>query len=117
VGANLSYLTPGDRIDVGTDLIYEYRHPKLLLRPRVGVQVGAEAGKPFDQSVRLDLVPGFEVGYRFGIVRLSADARLLVPLAAGKDAPDKVGFGGGISLSFDLGGKKDHDPPKEQTGP
>jgi hypothetical protein len=102
LGGTINYLTEGQRLGLGPALTLQYSWPNVYLRAGLGVVGSASLGQPFTESVRLDLLPGAEVGVRLGIVRVGAGATLLIPVAGGPVSDRVVRVAGSLGLSLDL---------------
>ena len=112
LGAGLTYLhssavpsmgaTPAapatDRLGVSSDVALRYSWPNVYLGASVGVGASAAVGAPFADSIRLDVIPGFEAGVVIGRFRINANLQVLAPV--GGPVPERtVRALGGIGAS------------------
>ncbi|WP_224371047.1 eCIS core domain-containing protein [Hyalangium versicolor] len=107
LGTELGITTPKEiegrevetRLGFTTTGGYQFQTPSFYVQPSLGLGVSGALGNSFGDSFRLDAVPGFALGGRIRIFRIGADARLLVPLAAGSEAQKNVSLLAGLRLS------------------
>lgn len=114
LGAQIYYLTPGEhkeadvtvpeagRLGVAARGMLQYSWPNFYIRGSVGVGGSATFDKPFEQSVRLDLIPGAELGVRIGWARIGAGTQVLIPLYGGPVGEKTVKAGGFFGVSADF---------------
>lgn len=102
LGGTLSYLTENQRLGLGGSSYLQYSWPDVYVRGGLDVTGSASAAHPLGQSVRLDLIPGAEVGVRVGVVRVGANAQLIIPVAGGpiSDRTVRLAAGLGVSVAF-----------------
>jgi len=114
LGAEIYYLTPGEhreadvtvpesgRLGVGGKAMLQYSWPNFYIRGSAGVGASVGFDSPFEQSVRLDLIPGVEAGVRIGWARIGAGTQLLIPIVGGPVAEKTVKAGGLLGVSADF---------------
>jgi len=102
LGGALSYLSENQRLGLGGSTYLQYSWPDVYVRGGLDIAGSASAGRPFGESVRLDLIPGAEAGVRIGVVRVGANAQLIIPVAGGpiSDRTVRLAAGLGLSASF-----------------
>ena len=115
LGAEIYYLTPGERRDeggatvpesgrlgVGGRAMLQYQWPNFYIRGAVGVGASTGFDRPFEQSVRLDVIPGVEAGFRIGWARIGAGTQILFPITGGPVAERTIRAGAllGVSAEF-----------------
>jgi len=114
IGPQLYYLSPGEhkegdvtvpetsRLGVGARAMLQYSWPNVYIRGSFGAGASATFDKPFEQSVRLDLIPGAEAGVRIGWARIGAGTQILIPVVGGPVGEKTVKVGGllGVSAEF-----------------
>lgn len=102
LGGTVNYLTPGDRLGLGGTLSLQYQGANVYVRGGVAVGASTSLRQPFTDSVRLDLIPGAELGVRIGVVRIGAGATMLFPVAGGPVNERVLRLGGSAGVSVDF---------------
>ena len=114
IGPQLYYLTQGEhkegdvtvpesgRLGVGARAMLQYSWPNFYIRGAFGAGASATFDKPFEQSVRLDLIPGAEAGVRIGWARIGMGTQILIPVVGGKVGDRTVKAGGMLGVSADF---------------
>lgn len=116
LGGEIYYLTPGERRDettgttvpesgrlgVGGRAMLQYQWPNFYIRGGVGVGASTGFDRPFEQTVRLDIIPGIEAGVRIGWAHIGAGTQILFPVTGGPVAERTIRAGGmlGVSAEF-----------------
>ncbi len=100
LGGTVNYLTQGDRLGLGGTAALQYSWPNVYVRGGLGVTGSASLTQPLGESVRLDLIPGVEVGVRLGVARVGAGVNILIPVAGGPIDERVVRVGASVGLSF-----------------
>jgi hypothetical protein len=115
LGGEIYYLTPGERreeggptvpesgrLGVGGRAMIQYQWPNIYIRAGVGVGASTGFDRPFEQSVRLDVIPGIEAGVRIGWAHIGAGTQILFPIVGGPVAERTIRAGGllGVSAEF-----------------
>jgi len=113
IGPQLYYLSPGEhkegdvsvpedhRLGVGARAMLQYSWPNFYIRGSFGAGASVTFDKPFEQSVRLDLIPGAEAGVRIGWARIGAGTQILIPVVGGPVGEKTVKAGGFLGVSAD----------------
>ena len=113
IGPQIYYLSPGEhkegdvlvpeghRLGVGGRAMLQYSWPNFYIRGSFGAGVSATFDEPFDQSVRVDLIPGAEVGARIGWARIGLGTQILIPVG-GPVGEKTVKAGGLLGVSADF---------------
>jgi Domain of unknown function (DUF4157) len=111
LGPQIYYLTPGEhkeadvtvpeagRLGVSVRGMLQYSWPNFYIRGSFGAGASATFDKPFEQSVRLDLIPGAEAGVRIGWARVGAGAQALIPIWGGPVGEKTTKVGGFLGVS------------------
>jgi hypothetical protein len=114
LGPQIYYLTPGEhkegdvtvpesgRLGVGGRAMLQYSWPNFYIRGSFGAGASATFDKPFEQSVRLDLIPGAELGVRIGWARIGMGTQILIPVVGGPVGEKTVKAGGLLGVSADF---------------
>lgn len=114
IGPQIYYLTPGEhkdgdvtvkeqgRLGVGGRAMLQYSWPNFFIRGSFGAGASASFDKPFEQSVRLDLIPGAEAGVRVGWARIGLGTQILIPVVGGPPSDKVVKAGGMLGVSADF---------------
>jgi hypothetical protein len=114
LGPQIYYLTPGEhkegdvrvpednRLGVGARAMLQYSWPNFYIRGSFGAGASATFDKPFEQSVRLDLIPGAEAGVRIGWARIGMGTQILIPVVGGPVGEKAVKAGGLLGVSADF---------------
>ena len=114
LGPQFYYLTPGEhkegdvtvpeghRLGVGARAMLQYSWPNFYIRGSFGAGASATFDKPFEQSVRLDLIPGAEAGVRIGWARIGLGTQVLIPVVGGPVGEKTVKVGGLLGVSADF---------------
>ncbi len=113
-GAAMYYLTPGEhkeaditvpeahRFGLAGKAMLQYSWPNFYIRGSFGAGASASTDKPFDQSIRLDLIPGAEAGVRIGWARIGLGTQILIPVHGGPVGEKTVKAGAMLGVSADL---------------
>jgi hypothetical protein len=111
LGADLYFLSPGEhkeadltvpkasRFGVGGRAMLQYSWPNFYIRGTTGVGASVSTDKPFEESVRLDLIPGAELGVRIGWARIGAGTQVLIPIVGGPPGEKAVKAGAMLGVS------------------
>lgn len=114
LGPQIYYLTPGEhkegdvtvpenhRLGVGARAMLQYSWPNFYIRGSFGAGASATFDKPFEQSVRLDLIPGAEAGVRIGWARIGLGTQILIPVVGGPVGEKTIKAGGLLGVSADF---------------
>lgn len=102
LGGTITYLTQGERLGLGGTATLQYSGRDVYVRGGLGAGGSTSPTQPFSDSVRLDLIPGAEVGVRIGVVSIGAGVNLLIPVAGGPVSERVIRLGAGLGLSLDL---------------
>jgi len=114
IGPQIYYLSPGEhkegdvtvpetsRLGVGARAMLQYSWPNFYIRGSFGAGASATFDKPFEQSVRLDLIPGAEAGVRVGWARIGLGTQILIPVVGGPVGEKTVKAGGLLGVSADF---------------
>jgi hypothetical protein len=114
IGPQIYYLTPGEhkeadvtvpesgRLGVGGRAMLQYSWPNFYIRGALGAGASASFDKPFEQSVRLDVIPGAEAGVRIGWARIGLGTQILIPVVGGPVGEKTVKAGGLLGVSADF---------------
>ena len=111
LGPQIYYLTPGEhkeadvtvpeggRLGVGGRAMLQYSWPNFYIRGSLGAGASVTFDKPFEHSVRLDLIPGAEAGVRIGWARVGAGTQVLIPVYGGPIGEKTTKAGGFLGVS------------------
>jgi hypothetical protein len=112
LGGQIYYLTPGERreeggavfpesgrLGVGGRAMVQYQWPNFYIRAGLGVGASTGFDRPFEQSVRLDIIPGIEAGVRIGWAHIGAGTQILFPVVGGPVAERTVRAGALLGVS------------------
>ena len=114
LGPQIYYLTQGEhkegdvtvpesgRLGIGGRAMLQYSWPNFYIRGSFGAGASATFDKPFEQSVRLDLIPGAELGVRIGWARIGMGTQVLIPVYGGPVGEKTVKAGGLLGVSADF---------------
>ena len=114
LGPQIYYLTQGEhkegdvtvpesgRLGVGGRAMAQYSWPNFYIRGSFGAGASATFDQPFEQSVRLDLIPGAEFGVRIGWARIGMGTQILIPVVGGPVGEKTVKAGGMLGVSADF---------------
>lgn len=114
LGTDIYYLMPGERkeadvtvpesgrLGVAGKAMLQYQWPNFYIRGSFGVGASTGFDRPFEQSVRLDLIPGAEMGVRVGWGRIGMGTQILIPVVGGPIGEKTVKAGGmlGVKAEF-----------------